>query len=173
MSDQPTLFDAGAQELIRVSRSAGIRTVGTYVDPVSRKYFKKCGKCKKIKGFDEFNTMKGGNHGKYAFCKGCCKAKNREYQDRTRQGLKMYGLSKAEFDEKLRLQNGVCAICKKPEVKRNHHDGRINFLSVDHNHETGSVRGLLCDSCNVVLGRARDNPELLEEAARYLRTYAI
>jgi hypothetical protein len=78
--------------------------------------------------------------------------------------LKKYGITLAEYERLLKKQKGVCAICKKPE-----YDARQRRLSVDHDHETGRVRGLLCARCNRALGMFNDNPELLRSAARYLR----
>lgn len=65
-------------------------------------------------------------------------------------------------------QGGVCAICKRPET---HHDpsGRTKRLAVDHDHQTGLVRGLLCHGCNAALGLMADDPARLEEAARYIK----
>jgi hypothetical protein len=61
------------------------------------------------------------------------------------------------------LQEGRCAICKSPlsEGQKGH--------AVDHCHTTGTVRGLLCPSCNLGLGKFRDDPQLLSEAVRYLQ----
>jgi uncharacterized protein YbaR (Trm112 family) len=56
-------------------------------------------------------------------------------------------------------QDGKCAICQQSRV-----------LCLDHSHANNAVRGLLCRSCNRLLGVVDDNPELLENAARYLRT---
>jgi hypothetical protein len=78
--------------------------------------------------------------------------------------LKRYGITLADYDQMLKRQKGVCAICKKPETH-----SRQRRLSVDHNHETGEVRGLLCARCNRALGMFNDNPDLLRSAARYLR----
>lgn len=60
-------------------------------------------------------------------------------------------------------QGGVCAVCGCPEK-----NSRYGRLAVDHNHENGEVRGLLCDSCNNGLGRFGDNPDRLISAAAYL-----
>nr|WP_243725339.1 endonuclease VII domain-containing protein [Actinomadura rubrisoli] len=71
-----------------------------------------------------------------------------------------YGLARGEYDELLKAQGGVCAICEQPRRQR---------LSVDHDHRTGLVRGLLCRMCNGrLLTSARDNPETLRSAADYL-----
>jgi hypothetical protein len=61
----------------------------------------------------------------------------------------------------LLAQNGVCAACFKTcSIKKN--------LAVDHDHKTGKVRGLLCQNCNVALGHARENPDVLRRLAEYL-----
>jgi hypothetical protein len=72
---------------------------------------------------------------------------------------KKYGLSLAQYRNLEHDQDGVCKVCKtKPK-------GR---LVVDHDHATGSVRGLLCSQCNTGLGMFRDSPDLLAAAAGYL-----
>jgi ribosomal protein L24E len=72
-----------------------------------------------------------------------------------------YGITAADYEALLVQQGGCCAICcSEPSPDRR--------LSVDHNHVTGDVRGLLCQSCNSVLGYAYDNPERLRAAAKYL-----
>ena len=73
-----------------------------------------------------------------------------------------YGLSPNEFDRLTEAQGGGCAVCGSPE------SGERN-LSVDHNHETGEVRGILCRNCNTGLGCFGDSPELMLEAIAYLR----
>lgn len=73
-----------------------------------------------------------------------------------------YGITIEEYDLMLEDQSGGCAICHGQSS-----DGRR--LSVDHCHESGQVRGLLCNQCNYGLGQFRDRPDLLESAARYLR----
>lgn len=83
---------------------------------------------------------------------------------------RFYGLSLAEYGEKLVAQGGVCAICKKGETAVMH--GKLKPLSVDHNHETGAVRDLLCSSCNHLLGHAREKRDVLLAAAEYLEHHA-
>lgn len=84
----------------------------------------------------------------------------RRYQRNAKLRAK-YGITIEEFEAMLDAQGGACAVCRShPE----HRD-----LCVDHDHDTGKVRGLLCDLCNRMLGQAGDNPALLEAGASYLR----
>ncbi|MCP4251056.1 MAG: hypothetical protein GY778_28800 [bacterium] len=75
--------------------------------------------------------------------------------------LRKYGLSVEGFRLMLYAQDGVCLLCRRTDQF-----GRR--LAVDHCHETGEIRGLLCGRCNVALGMLRDDPELLRAAAEYL-----
>lgn len=78
--------------------------------------------------------------------------------------LRAYGITEAEYQELLIAQSKRCAICrKKPKEKR---------LHVDHNHETGKVRGLLCFNCNGGLGQFKDDPKLIRRAYKYLKAHA-
>lgn len=77
--------------------------------------------------------------------------------------LMQYALSVQEYDEFLAIQGGTCAICRNPP------DGKYGkYLFVDHDHNTGKVRGLLCQSCNFLLGYAKDSTETLLRAIEYL-----
>jgi hypothetical protein len=66
-----------------------------------------------------------------------------------------------DYDQLMKEQDGKCAICKQPCAT-----GRA--LAFDHNHRTMTSRGLLCFDCNVMIGKAKDSPLLLAEAAAYL-----
>lgn len=92
------------------------------------------------------------------------KAKNRN-MDRIRN-LKVYGLTIAMYDQMFARQNGLCAICGKPELTR----GRSN-LSVDHNHKTKKVRELLCQKCNHAIGLLGEDKALLQKAIDYLNKH--
>lgn len=110
-------------------------------------------------------------------CKSCKNTKSvvvrntPEYKAKhRRQNIRgSYGI---DYDIEFLAQGGVCAICKQPPsgagVKERH-------LHVDHEHlpddKKGPFRGLLCMSCNHLLGKARDNPETCLEAGRYLLRY--
>lgn len=76
---------------------------------------------------------------------------------------KVYGINAVEYARLLGLQGGRCAICRRRPGKRR--------LAVDHNHSTGAVRGLLCESCNHdLLGGSRDTLAILKAAVGYMET---
>jgi hypothetical protein len=75
----------------------------------------------------------------------------------------LYGMSLEQFEIMLTAQGNCCAICLCSFVKS-------EDAHVDHDHDTGYVRGLLCTSCNNGLGRFRDSPAVLRRAADYLDT---
>lgn len=88
------------------------------------------------------------------------KEKNPEAQRRA-ELKRLYGITLEDYVEMFVKQKEVCAICsQKCPTKKS--------LSVDHDHNTGKVRGLLCNRCNRALGMFQDNPELLIKAASYL-----
>lgn len=90
-----------------------------------------------------------------------------------RARLYRYGLSEAAFKRMLAAQDGKCAICKKPERLKDRHSGLPRVLSIDHDHETGRVRGLLCDGCNVAIARLAEDAAAAEVAAAYLRRSSL
>lgn len=85
------------------------------------------------------------------------------YRSRERNWKHLYGITKKDYDSLLTKQNGVCAICKKPESSKHH-----GVLCIDHNHITGAIRGLLCNNCNRGLGLLKDSEKVLKAAVRYL-----
>ena len=108
-----------------------------------------------------------------AQCKACLATRKREYhkknpeqyrrhRETSRQARlkRVFGITQDEYDQLLKDQRGVCAICKQvPDGIR---------LGVDHNHKTGQVRGLLCIPCNTGIGMLKDDPDLLHRAVFYL-----
>lgn len=92
---------------------------------------------------------------------------NREWYKRKGRDYSLrfnYGITLKQYDEMLKQQNEVCVICS--EVNLN---GKL--LCVDHDHKTGKVRGLLCDSCNHVLGMGKENVDRLAKAILYLEKH--
>lgn len=87
-----------------------------------------------------------------------CKIKEKNHSRKVR--LKKLGLDESLYEAMLKLQNGACAICKGPP------DTRWKKLAVDHCHKTGEVRGLLCMTCNTMLGRLEKR---WNETMRYLK----
>lgn len=74
---------------------------------------------------------------------------------------KLYGLSLEQYNSLLKQQKGLCKICRRVNT-----NGRR--LSVDHNHITRKVRGLLCGPCNVAIGMLQDSPSRLQTVIKYL-----
>lgn len=77
-----------------------------------------------------------------------------------------FGLSLDEFNAMYTAQNGLCAMCGEPETWVR--GGRLHSLSVDHCHETGAIRELLCRACNNGIGHFKENTDALRKAADYL-----
>jgi hypothetical protein len=77
-----------------------------------------------------------------------------------------FGLSHLEYDEMFRAQDGLCAICKLPETFIGK-GGDVIRLAVDHDHETGKVRALLCRSCNIKLGVIENDMNFVALAIEY------
>ena len=79
-----------------------------------------------------------------------------------------YNLTREQYDEKLKNQNYVCAICDEKETTYDGRTGGFRNLAVDHNHITNVVRDLLCWRCNSTIGKLNENLELLEKMKQYL-----
>ena len=76
----------------------------------------------------------------------------------------LYGLTPEQYENMILEQEFKCAICGIHETAIK---GKRR-LCIDHNHVTGKVRGLLCPHCNLMLGTAKDDPNILREGAKYL-----
>lgn len=81
---------------------------------------------------------------------------------------KTYGLSLETYNFMLNEQNHKCKICNKPEIQKSN-NGTIWSLSVDHCHNTGEIRGLLCSKCNVGLSKFEENIDFFNNAIKYLQ----
>ena len=131
---------------------------------------KTCSLCKEDKEHTKFFKNKGNKDGYQNYCKPCAKLKRKEWiskEQRRAYGIKYaYGLSKAEYNDLLEEQRHSCAVCCTNEP-----GGRTNTWHVDHNHTTKAVRGLLCAKCNLLLGHADENVEVLYRAVEYIRKH--
>ena len=117
---------------------------------------KKCNKCNTRKLLGDFHLSAASKDGFQNYCKLCKKA-----YDRPNKLLRIYGLTQAAYDDILKQQNGRCAICERGQKLD-------SVLCVDHDHDTGQVRGLLCNQCNTGIGLLQDSIGMLASAIIYL-----
>ncbi|WCE04454.1 endonuclease domain-containing protein [Pseudoxanthomonas sp. JBR18] len=106
----------------------------------------RCSRCQVEKPRDAMSKRASRPNGLHGWCKACMNTRKRERkgspEQRAKWGLKTrYGLTPADVDAMRERQGGVCGICRQP----------MNRECVDHDHESGKVRGLLCHPCNVKL----------------------
>lgn len=150
-----------------------------------------CSKCKKglPLTFDYFYRSKREKDGFIYSCKKCeskrckeykkteqAKITRRKWEKEYRQsshGCKMkqkgrlkynYDITLEQYDAMFEAQDGNCIICGLPQLMKR--------LAVDHNHQTGEIRGLLCTNCNLLLGRIENNLGLVNKIMEYLRKFA-
>ena len=130
---------------------------------------KQCSKCGMTKDLSEFYIIKssGNTHGS---CKDCFKKKSKESSERLgrshRKNVELkwhYGIDIDEYSKMLEEQNGRC-VCGATEARVN-----AKALHVDHDHNTGLIRGLLCHRCNRAIGLV-DDPENLRALADYIES---
>ncbi len=126
-----------------------------------------CGIDKELSCFYPRNNRKK----KYtSWCKDCLKVHRDKYAKRARvvRRCRMFNITEYELNELYRIHDSKCAICGIREC-----DTKKGSLCVDHDHKSGKVRGLLCDDCNVGIGRLKDSTENLNNAIKYLQKYEI
>ncbi len=151
---------------------------------------KKCSICNEVKTIDNFTKQKGGKFGVMGQCTSCQRKRanerrkelrklNRSKKERkylvskddptyARRMMLMseYKITLDEYEELLKKQDYVCAICGNKETRVV--NGNVRSLCVDHCHTTGKVRGLLCTNCNLFIGNSKDSPKYLLEGIKYL-----
>ncbi|AGF91696.1 hypothetical protein SVPG_00013 [Synechococcus phage S-CBP4] len=130
---------------------------------------KRCTKCGEDKELHEFPNERRSSDGVAARCKFCTSQYQKEWAKR--KGGTMYyrtvryGMSPEEYEELLEEQLNCCACCGSSDPKR-----KAGFV-IDHDHQTGQVRGLLCHSCNIGIGQLGDSIFGLTQAINYLRKH--
>ncbi|XUL87031.1 endonuclease VII domain-containing protein [Streptomyces galilaeus] len=113
---------------------------------------KLCRSCGEIKPHSERHRNTTASDGLSTSCKAC-----RAVKGRAGHLKRNYGLTEAERDAMVASQKGLCVICLKAPA-----------VHVDHCHETGRVRGVLCFNCNSAIGKLGDDPDAVRRAAAYL-----
>jgi len=141
---------------------------------------KTCTVCKQELPYSEYHKSSVTKDGYGYRCKECDKKARAKYKEENRERfaevsrrkqLKFkYGITLEEYNEILQKQNNACAICGTTENNVTGKNRGWNF-AVDHDHETGEVRGLLCNQCNRGLGMLGDTVESLKKAIQYLETH--
>ncbi len=146
---------------------------------------RKCARCLNVLELDQFMTGKN-----YCWCKPCYRKYHREWYHRNKEKvadgqrkrhaanpakyqalrrLRTRGVTQQQYESMLQAQRGVCAICSRPETRKQ--CGKVAPLCVDHDHKTQQVRSLLCARCNSAIGLLFDDPVLLAKAALYLQQH--
>lgn len=134
---------------------------------------KKCSKCGEIKHTNEFNQRKASKDGFTSRCTQCLNTKAMKVRSeqpevtRARNLKKRFNMTIDEYNTIFLGQKGKCAICEKAETNRDS-KGSSKWLCVDHNHNDGTIRGLLCSSCNTGIGQLGDSVKTLKSAIEYL-----
>lgn len=130
---------------------------------------KVCSKCKENKSTNYFYRDSQKVDGYRPDCKTCTNKNTSNYVKNHRKDVNFNnlkwktGLSKADYLKMLKLQNSKCAICSLTQGDTG------KKLSVDHDHLTSYIRGLLCSRCNQGLGYFKDDITLLNLAIKYLK----
>ena len=116
-----------------------------------------CKKCYKTEKAKTYRVVQRANGTSW-------KIKNYDYARLKEREVKLrkYGITIEQFDIMMTLQNGVCALCKRPP--------KTYRLNIDHDHVTGRVRGLLCYRCNKFLVIRRHTASILRKAADYVES---
>lgn len=145
---------------------------------------KTCSVCKQLKALSEFYTDLRKKDGRTACCRVCKNESGRVYTAAWRKnnpdsskasGVRTklrykYGLTEDDIYALMQKQDEKCAICG--ESLSWEATTKKNKPHIDHNHDTGQVRGLLCLTCNTGLGMFGDSDSLLSQAQSYLRSFS-
>lgn len=131
-----------------------------------------CPRCKTNKANSNFHKNRAKANGLHSWCKDCNRERQLVWKRKNKQKAgdnqrryalkKMFGITPEQYDELLQQQNECCAICQR------HYTTFTKRLAVDHCHQTGVIRGLLCIYCNRGLAAYHDKSDYFRRAADYL-----
>ena len=136
-----------------------------------------CKVCGEAKPLTEYYKVKKDGRFYHGKCKTCYVARQQERytpeRGRDANLRQKYGITTEQYNFMLQTQGGVCAICGTDEAggRRSGRGGALEHFFIDHDHNTGKVRGLLCNNCNRVLGFVDDNTEILTRMVEYLTNH--
>lgn len=135
-----------------------------------------CTGCKENKALTEYEPDARYKSGYRPKCISCRYASSQ--RSKLKNHLKLrYGITLEEWEKRLEEQGGVCAICGLEETRitrpnaKKYVSGAKPRLSMDHNHDTGVARGLLCYKCNIGIGHLQESISNLEAAIAYLKKW--
>lgn len=125
---------------------------------------KTCCHCKQHKSTDSFTKRSQSKDGHHYYCRECSKKFSAKFEldNPDYKLMKNYGISKEDYTSMLKNQNHSCAVCCTPQKSIS------RALDVDHDHQSGKVRGLLCNKCNQALGLLKDNLQYITNLRNYL-----
>jgi len=142
---------------------------------------KQCIHCSSNKPLSDYYRDSRKLDGYQNTCKVCISGKEKLAYKRKKEANKLrsrsmrnaqikrhYNVSIEDIEILYKHQKGLCSICKAPIILYGGIEEKYKIACVDHNHDTGKVRGLLCNKCNRGLGFFNDNLEKLKEAVNYL-----
>ena len=133
---------------------------------------KYCGKCKQNLDLSEFGIDRRYNKPR-SYCKACCRLKEKEYRKKYPDKIRAsnikqaYKVSLERAYDLMSVKN--CESCNIKLTKAKHHIRNKTDQVIDHCHETGRIRGVLCSGCNLGLGHFTDSITKLEDAIKYLK----
>ena len=126
-----------------------------------------CKTCKMELPMEDFYPVTSEKLYRRKECKKCNNANQRKrYKPELRknQHLKtLYGITLDEYNSILESQDKKCSICNTSTP-----NGKNNSFHLDHDHATNKIRGILCHSCNLMIGQAKDDVTILKSAIDYL-----
>jgi hypothetical protein len=133
--------------------------------------YKGCSGCNQVLPFEAFSLDKKAKTGRQVYCRECL-SKKRVIQmtpeRRRKKALNRYNVTPEQYEQMLADQHYVCAVCGQPEHRINPYSKQVAPLAVDHDHNSGEVRALLCHDCNTGLGNLHEDPDRIMALYKYI-----